>query len=151
MVNAMKEAYLNNVIDEYDMRLRCAKGGNQQPSHLAEHSKWRLIRHFAAVVADLIDRGWIEIREPFTRSMGGRRADEPGRAGASVARPGELDRQTIEGHPPDGHAHANRRTGSPGPLGFAVEHHRGPHLEQSPSLGPPIAGRVGCWNLLSYR
>jgi hypothetical protein len=65
MVNAMEEAYLNNVMDEYGMRLRWAKTGNcRHPSDLTDEARRQLIPHFATVVADLIDRGWLEIREP---------------------------------------------------------------------------------------
>jgi hypothetical protein len=67
MIGAVEESYLNIVMDEYGMRLRWAKTGDcRLPSNLTDDAKRQLIPHFVTVVADLIDRGWIEIREPFT-------------------------------------------------------------------------------------
>ncbi|MER7281115.1 hypothetical protein ABT369_42445 [Dactylosporangium sp. NPDC000244] len=67
MRNAYDEAYLNNVMDEYGARLQRAKTGDpSRSSNLDDDAKRRLIPHFANVVADMIDRDWIEIREPVT-------------------------------------------------------------------------------------
>jgi hypothetical protein len=67
MVCAYEEAYLNNVMDEYGMRLEWAKTGDcRRSSNLDDDAKRRLIPHFADVVADLIECNWVEIREPPT-------------------------------------------------------------------------------------
>lgn len=67
MVNAYEEAYLNNVMDEYSARLqRATTGDPRRPSSLDDDAKRRLIPHFADVVAEMIERNWIEIREPCT-------------------------------------------------------------------------------------
>jgi hypothetical protein len=67
MVTAFEEAYLVNVMSEYGMRLQWAKTGDcTRSSNLDDDAMQRLIPHFAAVVADMIGRGWIEVREPWT-------------------------------------------------------------------------------------
>ncbi|MEV0396725.1 hypothetical protein [Polymorphospora rubra] len=67
MVTAAEEAYLNNVIDEYGARLEWAKARDTTiPSKLDDAAKRQLIPHFASVVLDLIERGWIELTEAPT-------------------------------------------------------------------------------------
>jgi hypothetical protein len=71
MITAVEEAYLVNVMDEYAMRLQRAKTGDRtRSSNLDDDAKRRLIPRFAAVVADMIDRDWIEMREPWTGNGG---------------------------------------------------------------------------------
>jgi hypothetical protein len=67
MISAYEEAYLNNVMDGYGARLQRAKTGDPgRSSNLDDEAKRRLIPHFAKVVGAMIDRDWIELREPST-------------------------------------------------------------------------------------
>ncbi|GAA2611504.1 hypothetical protein GCM10010399_47960 [Dactylosporangium fulvum] len=67
MITAIEEAYLCDVIEEYRTRLHWAETGDvSHPSNLDDAGKRQLIPHFAAVVADLVERGWIELTEPTT-------------------------------------------------------------------------------------
>ncbi|WP_027341422.1 hypothetical protein [Hamadaea tsunoensis] len=68
MVNAVEEACLNQVIYEFHARrFWRANGGvtSVAPPPMTEEELRSLIPQFAEVVADLIARGWIEIREPW--------------------------------------------------------------------------------------
>ncbi|WP_433049388.1 hypothetical protein [Dactylosporangium sp. CS-033363] len=65
MINAYENGYLNGVITDYDARRRRELLGDPQASsNLDDDGMRRLIPRFARVVADMIERGWIEIREP---------------------------------------------------------------------------------------
>ncbi|BCB74470.1 hypothetical protein GCM10022251_73930 [Phytohabitans flavus] len=65
MIAAIEEAYLVDVMDEYGMRLQWAKTGDRgRSSNLDDDAKRRLVPHFATVVADMVTRNWIEVREP---------------------------------------------------------------------------------------
>lgn len=65
MVNAIEEAYLNGVIYEYNLRVNGQRqAGALVAPPISEDEVRSLIPRFAAVVADLIAKGWIEIREP---------------------------------------------------------------------------------------
>ncbi|BCJ63027.1 hypothetical protein [Polymorphospora rubra] len=82
MVTAVEEAYLNNVIDEYGARLEWAKTRDTTiPSKLDAAAKRQLIPHFASVVLNLIERGWIELTEEPTLD---RRHDAEPISGASL-------------------------------------------------------------------
>jgi hypothetical protein len=64
MICALEEALLDNVLDEYGMRLRHAKTGDPRlPSKLTDEDKAELVPHFAPVVFEMFRAGWIEIRE----------------------------------------------------------------------------------------
>jgi hypothetical protein len=64
LVSAYDEAYLNNVMDEYGMRPQWAKTRDiRGMSNLDDDGTRRLIPHFAAVVLDMIERDWIQIKE----------------------------------------------------------------------------------------
>ncbi|MEV0393256.1 hypothetical protein [Polymorphospora rubra] len=65
MITSFEEAHLNSIIDEYGARLEWAKTGDSTcPSKLDDAAKRRLVPRFAAVVADLVERGWIVLTEP---------------------------------------------------------------------------------------
>jgi hypothetical protein len=65
MINAVEEAYLNGVIYEYNLRVHGRRTGNALVAPpISEEAVRSLIPRFADVVADLIARDWIEIREP---------------------------------------------------------------------------------------
>jgi hypothetical protein len=75
MIVAFEENYLQNVLDEYGMRLRWAQTGDTSlSSELDANDKAALIPRFASVVDDLVRRGWLEIYEP-------RAVDDNGSAG----------------------------------------------------------------------
>jgi hypothetical protein len=65
MITAAEEACLIHVMDAWRARQRWAETGSTlTPSDLDEVTKGTLIPRFSAVVLDLIDRGWVELREP---------------------------------------------------------------------------------------
>jgi hypothetical protein len=65
MLNAIEEAYLNGVIYEYNLRVTGQRIGDALvASPISEDTVRSLIPRFAEVVADLLAKGWIEIREP---------------------------------------------------------------------------------------
>lgn len=67
MINAYEEAYLNNVLDDYAARSRREQTNDPTASSdLDDEARRGLVPRFAQVVADMIDRDWIEIREPVT-------------------------------------------------------------------------------------
>jgi hypothetical protein len=66
MINAYDEAYLNDVMEVYIGHLRGERGEHSSLSDLDGEAKQNLIPHLAVEVADMIARGWIEIREPST-------------------------------------------------------------------------------------
>jgi hypothetical protein len=67
MINAVEEAYLNGVIYEYNMRVNGQRIDNALVAPPISEAEIRsLIPRFTVVVADLIAKGWIEIREPRT-------------------------------------------------------------------------------------
>ncbi|WP_166388788.1 hypothetical protein [Catellatospora methionotrophica] len=57
MITALEEGYLRSVIFEYDVRTNAA------PT-LTDDAACALIPCFEEVVADLVERDWIELREP---------------------------------------------------------------------------------------
>lgn len=66
MINAIEDAYLNGVIYEHKLRVHGQRtaGGLAAPP-ISEDTVRSLIPRFTEVVADLLARGWIEIREPY--------------------------------------------------------------------------------------
>ena len=67
MINAVEEAFINDVIDEYGARLQWAKTGSTlAPSQLDDQMKRALIPRFAGAVSELVARGWIEIRDSYS-------------------------------------------------------------------------------------
>jgi hypothetical protein len=67
MINAMEQAYLNCVIYEYNARVNGYRFGNALVASAISADEVRsLVPRFAEVVADLIARNWIEIREPYS-------------------------------------------------------------------------------------
>ena len=65
MLNAIEEAYLNGVIYDYNRRVNGQRiGETLVASPISEDTVRSLIPRFTEVVADLLTKGWIEIREP---------------------------------------------------------------------------------------
>ena len=65
MINAVEETYLNGVVYDYNFQVhRVVTDGAVTAPPISEAVVRSLIPHFAQVVADLIERDWIEIREP---------------------------------------------------------------------------------------
>jgi hypothetical protein len=65
MVITIEEGYLNEVIPEYNARMRGLDTGSAlQIIPVDEEQTRPLIPHFIAVVTDMIERDLIEIREP---------------------------------------------------------------------------------------
>jgi hypothetical protein len=65
MINALEEAYLNGVAYDYNFQVhRVVTDGAVTAPPISEAEVRSLIPRFAQVVADLIERDWIEIREP---------------------------------------------------------------------------------------
>ncbi|MFD0598904.1 hypothetical protein ACFQZ4_46870 [Catellatospora coxensis] len=65
MVNATEEAYLSGVIYDHNFHTNAVPTGTGLVAPpISEEMVRFLIPRFADVVADLIERGWIEIREP---------------------------------------------------------------------------------------
>lgn len=66
MINAIEEAYLNGVIYEYNLRVNGQRIGDALVAPpISEDSVRSMIPRFTEVVADLLAKGWIEIREPY--------------------------------------------------------------------------------------
>jgi hypothetical protein len=67
MINAIEEGYLNGVISEYNLRVNGQRRGNALVAPpISEDDVRSLIPRFVDVVADLIAKRWIEIREPHS-------------------------------------------------------------------------------------
>jgi hypothetical protein len=65
MIEAVEEAQLIHVMDAWRAPQRWAETGSTlTPSDLDDDAKWQLIPRFVDIVLGLVDRGWIEIREP---------------------------------------------------------------------------------------
>ena len=66
MINAIEHAYLNGVIYEYNLRVNGQRIGHALIAPpISDDDVRSLIPRFAEVVADLLAKGWIEIREPY--------------------------------------------------------------------------------------
>lgn len=64
MIGAVEEAYLNDVIYEYNLRVNGVKDGNAVVAPpISEVTVRSLIPRFAGMVEGLINLGWVEIRE----------------------------------------------------------------------------------------
>jgi hypothetical protein len=64
MINAVDEAALVDVMDEYRARIRWAEAGSTLVgSDLTDDDKRALMPRFAAIVADMVSRGWIELAD----------------------------------------------------------------------------------------
>ncbi|GAA1414908.1 hypothetical protein [Catellatospora coxensis] len=60
------EAELCHVIGEWDLRAnRLPSGAGHHPSTLTHEERCALIPRFASVVADMVERGLVEVREPY--------------------------------------------------------------------------------------
>ncbi len=65
MITAVDEGRLIDVMDSWRARQRWAEtGSTATPSDLTDSAKRNLVERFRDVVLGLIDRGWLEIREP---------------------------------------------------------------------------------------
>lgn len=65
LIGAIEEVYLNAVIYEHNFQVhRVVTDGAVVAPPISEAEVRSLIPHFAQVVTDLIERDWIEIREP---------------------------------------------------------------------------------------
>lgn len=65
MITAVEEANTIHVMDEWRARQRWAETrSNLTPSDLDVTAKGALVERFRDVVLRLVDRGWLELREP---------------------------------------------------------------------------------------
>jgi len=67
MVIALEATYLNNVIYYYNFHVNRGRPGHEVVAPAISSQTVRsLIPRFAEVTADLIERGWVELREPYS-------------------------------------------------------------------------------------
>jgi hypothetical protein len=65
MITAADEGSLIDVMDSWRARQRWAEtGSTRTPSDLDDTAKVRLVARFGDVVLELVQRGWLEVREP---------------------------------------------------------------------------------------
>ncbi|WP_166384531.1 hypothetical protein [Catellatospora methionotrophica] len=65
---AAEEGELRHVIGEWDLLAnRLPVGRGHQPSTLTYGDRLALVPRFADIVADVVERGWIAVREPYYR------------------------------------------------------------------------------------
>jgi hypothetical protein len=64
MISAVDQAALVDVMDEYSARIRWAEAGSTLVgSNLTDDDKRGLMPRFAAIVADMVSRGWIQLTD----------------------------------------------------------------------------------------
>ena len=112
MINAIEHAYLNGVIYEYNLRVNGQRIGHPLIAPpISDDDVRSLIPRFAEVVADLLAKGWIEIRETVQRRLERGHLADPDRDRRHPRRPQDLDLGRQRGQP-HGHADDNKPLGS---------------------------------------